>query len=199
MMTSLRLTILLHSYLIDLVAGAALAVSVFYYFVKQDPIMRDWHIHYPSSLKPARINGGYSSTATDENGHLNGDAEYLRDLENTAASSNSRGGIGMNDLSKEAQNTQDYDLPLNSAGPASRRGSIPNSPHHQPGALSSLSPNSAADPSAGTTSSHSPRMAAAASIHSPRGPSPAGHANPFLSAPPLNRTASKEGDKNNSA
>ena len=166
--------------------------------------MRDWHIHFPSNFKAIRMNGssgGYSNlnTNNDENGHLNGDADYLRDLESTAAassSSNSRGignGIGLHDLSKEATNAQDYDLPMNSAGSstASRRGSLPNSPHNNQSM--SLNPNSAADQSsAGTTSSHSPRMAAAAS----RGPSPAGHANPFLSAPPLNRSTSKEGDKN---
>lgn len=181
------------SYLIDLVAGAALAVSVFYYFITQDPIMRDWHIHFPSSLKPiARLNG-YS--ATDENGSLsNGDAEYLRDLESTAASSKSR-SVGMQDLSKEAQNAQDYELPHGNGG-TSRRGSIPNGSSTQAGAIGGLTPSSAADPTAGTSSAHSPRMAAAASIHSPRGPSPSGHANPFLSAPPLSRTASKDGDKN---
>lgn len=168
---------------------------MFYYFVTQDPIMRDWHIHFPSNLKPIRMNG-YSSSLGEENGQLlNEDAGYLRDLENAAAASNSQ-GISMNDLSKEAQTASEYELPLGSAGTASRRGSMPNSPNTYPSALSSLNPGSAAgqDAPAGTTSSHSPRMAAA-SVQTPRGPSPAAHANPFLSAPTLSRSTSKEGDK----
>jgi hypothetical protein len=203
------------SYLIDLVAGAGLAVSVFYFFITEDPAMRDWHIQFPSSYKALLMNqrersNGYAltSSSTDDGPLSNGDASYLRDLENSAAASSggaSNGSLGMHDLSKEAQSAQEYELPLsgNGNGTASRRGSLPsNSNPSLTMSNGSLNPSSAADSSAGTTSSHSPRIAAVTLANTPRGGSPAsnaagssgGHANPFLSAPALNRSTSQDRD-----
>lgn len=146
-------------------------------------------------MKPINRSIGYNSN--EENGHaLNGDADYLQDLENAAAVGGNSRGIGMQDLAKEAQNAQDYDLPSGRSGSTSRRGSILNNNNPaQAGPLNGFAAANSAESSAGTSSAHSPRMAAA-SIHPSRVQSPAAHTNPFLSAPPLNRSSSKDGDKN---
>lgn len=195
--------------------------------------MRDWQFHFgvnggvntklgsstSSSNNRNNLNGyatgggAGSGSIDDETGHLmlNGHANIDRDLEGGSSSI----GIGMQDLSREAQSAQEYELPLggsNNGSGASRRGSLPNSPLNAPTSLTStsggmnnsnLNPNNIGsganggdNSTAGTSSSHSPRMAVAAASASatPRVGSPAiGHANPFLSAPPLNRSGSKDG------
>lgn len=79
------------SYLIDLVAGASLSVTVFYFFLNEDPYIRDWNL---SRSATANANGGRLS---NNNGN---------------SFSFPNGSNGDPEQGYKAPTAEDYELPL---------------------------------------------------------------------------------------
>ena len=114
---------LVASYLIDLVAGASLAVAIFYLFLNQDPYMRDF-ASFPSSNGSVRspMNGGSSIPGKDdmENGNAfhdygldsGGKAEEY-ELKRSSLSSHSNNGS----ISSNGEGTGDIAATYNASAP----------------------------------------------------------------------------------
>lgn len=98
-------------------AGASLAVGTFYYFINEDPYMRDWQLYSSpiTGIKSTRMNGsiggngihGDEETGTSGTGEIGGPEDFELPLRRASFENPSNGGPGgasLKDPSSSASN-----------------------------------------------------------------------------------------------
>ena len=167
------------SYLIDLVAGAALALACLYFFLNEDPVMRDWQAHFPAHASAAGQKPSSAQQAQATAVQLDAGNGYAFP----------RGADDV-ELGRASGDAGDYELP---ASRDSTDGSVGAGSASASGSGSGAGAGAGAGSSAGLASSTLSQSGAGAES-STAAAAQRVHQNPFLAAPSMSEEGSRDSD-----
>lgn len=163
---------LTHHYLIDLVAGAALALACLYFFLNEDPVMRDWQAHFPAHASAAGQKPSSPQQATAVQLDAGNGYAFPRGADDVEL-----------ELGRPSGDALDYELP---ASRDSADGSV--------GTASASASGAGVGAGAGMASSTLSQSGAGRESSAAAATAQRTHQNPFLAAPSMSKEGSRDSD-----